>query len=296
MEYKPDICFYHFPCSDGFGAAYAIWNRWPDTEFIPINHGDPISVSQYKDKHVLFVDFSVKENAMKDMNASAKSIVVLDHHASAEKALSYFTKFDGHLKDLEAAMEEFYDDVYVHFNMNRSGAALAWNFANPGTFMPWAIRYIEDRDLWKWEYDESKAFDLATASKPKDFEYWRDNIISNNDTYNLVREGEAILSYQESLIKQIAKNAYIDIFVDGYNAGHAVWHVNTSVLQSEVGNYLINLYPDTPFVAVWNETKDGKIRYSLRSEAGRADVSLIAASLGGGGHAAAAGCMKEKKL
>ena len=27
---KPDICIYHGGCDDGFGAAWAVWKRWPD--------------------------------------------------------------------------------------------------------------------------------------------------------------------------------------------------------------------------------------------------------------------------
>ena len=36
---RPDICIYHFPCADGFTAAWAIRTRWPDIEFVPGVYG-----------------------------------------------------------------------------------------------------------------------------------------------------------------------------------------------------------------------------------------------------------------
>lgn len=53
---KPDICIYHGGCADGFTAAWAVWKRWPDVEFVAGIHGDP--PPDVTGKHVLIVDFS----------------------------------------------------------------------------------------------------------------------------------------------------------------------------------------------------------------------------------------------
>lgn len=38
-QWSPDVCIYHGGCDDGFGAAWAIWRRWPKCEFVPGYYG-----------------------------------------------------------------------------------------------------------------------------------------------------------------------------------------------------------------------------------------------------------------
>ena len=299
MTYKPDICFYHSPCSDGFGAAYAIWHRWPDTEFVPINHGEPINSGTIRGKNVLFVDFSLKKDKIWAMAQLAKSVIILDHHKSAEHELKDFGTFNGELIDLEDTLSYEHNNVVAHFDMLHSGAVLAWRFANPHEEIPQALLYIEDRDLWKWELSGTKEFGLATASIPFIFETWRDYVISNSDTHELVRQGEAIVEYEDKLVRQIVGNAYHDTLWQadekGNRYGHEAIFCNTAVLQSEVGNALLKAHPTAQFATIWYIDDKGNTRYSLRSCEGRADVSIIAAEFGGGGHKFAAGFIVEKQ-
>ena len=57
---------------------------------------------------------------------------------------------------------------------------------------------------------------------------------------------------------------------------------------SETAHQLLKKYPDAPFAACKVHAYGG-ITYSLRSEEGREDVSIIATKNGGGGHRNAAG-------
>src|SRR5688572_2371816 len=82
LMWKPDVCVYHGDCDDGFGAAWAIWLRWPDIEFVPGKYGEPLP--DMTGKHVLFVDFSAKRPEIEAMAKVAKSIVIIDHHKTAE--------------------------------------------------------------------------------------------------------------------------------------------------------------------------------------------------------------------
>ena len=36
-----NLVLYHYPCQDGFTAAWAVWRSSPDWEFYPAKHGDP---------------------------------------------------------------------------------------------------------------------------------------------------------------------------------------------------------------------------------------------------------------
>lgn len=288
--YSPDVCIYHSSCQDGFTAALAIWSKWPNIEFYGASHGDPIDLEHIRGKNVLFVDFSLKKDKIWAMAQFAKSVVILDHHKSAEAELADFGTFNGKLSDLEHLLNYEHNNVVTHFDMMCSGAVLAWQFAFENhEYVPYSYQLVEDRDLWNWKYDDTKPFTLALSFVPPVFETWEKIMFSRDAIEGLVIQGEAVLEYQQVLINQIVKNAYWSTKFEG----HKVIECNTPVLQSEVGNALIKAHPDADFAAVWYISEKNATKYSLRSEDGRADVSVIAAQYGGGGHRNASGFIME---
>src|SRR6267142_5992911 len=106
-----DICIFHGNCDDGFGAAFAVWKRDGDcVDYHPGIYGKaPPDVTGMD---VAIVDFSYKRSVMKDLAARAKSILVLDHHKTAEADL--------------AGLSDECQNVEVVFDMFRSGAVMAW--------------------------------------------------------------------------------------------------------------------------------------------------------------------------
>ena len=68
---------------------------------------------------------------MAQIEAKVSKLVVLDHHKSAAEKLTGYQCRCG----------------VVHFDMNKSGARLAWEFFHPDKPVPGLIRYIEDRDI-----------------------------------------------------------------------------------------------------------------------------------------------------
>ena len=53
----PTVVLYHAECADGFGAAWAIWNRFPTARFIPVKHGNPPPPG-LQGQRIVIVDFS----------------------------------------------------------------------------------------------------------------------------------------------------------------------------------------------------------------------------------------------
>ena len=61
----------------------------------------------------------------------------------------------------------------THFDMNHSGARLAWDYFHPGKEPPKFINYIEDCDLWAWKlywrvgisYSTSAVLDVPSRNK-----------------------------------------------------------------------------------------------------------------------------------
>ena len=36
QPHVPDVVLYHAECMDGFGAAWALWKRFPEARFVPV--------------------------------------------------------------------------------------------------------------------------------------------------------------------------------------------------------------------------------------------------------------------
>ena len=179
------VVYYHANCPDGFGAAWCFWRKFKDNaEYIPVKHGDlPEDVT---DCYVYVVDFSFPEEILLEMKERAKRVIVLDHHISAQKKLSHLS--------------------FCHFDMSHSGAYLAWAYLFGSDEVPTLIRYIEDRDLWKWEYPDSKIILSAIDTYEKTFEKWEEihNLLNSIDGYNGLRsDGLAILRYKNMLIQKM---------------------------------------------------------------------------------------------
>ena len=75
----PDIVLYHAECSDGFGAAWAIWKQYPNAIFMPVKHGIP-PPPDLKDHRVVIVDFSYTRPILETMASETKELLILDHH------------------------------------------------------------------------------------------------------------------------------------------------------------------------------------------------------------------------
>lgn len=258
----PDVCIYHGGCDDGFGAALAIWKRdgW-SVDYVPATYQEPPPDVIGKD--VAIVDFSYKRPVMIELARQAKSVLVLDHHKTAQA-------------DLEGLSAEC-PNVTVEFDMARSGAVMAWQYFHPGKPAPVFFEYLQDRDLWHKRLPNSDEFTMALRSYPQDFEVW-----DKLDVPTLIAEGGAIHRYYRTLVEG-AKNHFYYREIAGYR----VPVVNASLfMASEVAGELAE---GNPFAAVYAESEK-YITWSLRSRApDGTDVSEIAKEFGGGGHKHAAG-------
>src|SRR6266853_158033 len=88
--WKPDACIHHFPCDDGFAAAWVARRKWPDVAIKGTNYGSPFPEVDITGKNVLIADFSYKPDVLQTLVARASSIVILDHHKTAEADLTAF--------------------------------------------------------------------------------------------------------------------------------------------------------------------------------------------------------------
>lgn len=263
---------YHGNCFDGFGAAYALWTVYgKDAVYIPALYGNP-PPEVPADADVIMVDISYRRDVMKAFRAKVNSLVVLDHHKTAQAEL--------------AGLDQEIDATII-FDMNHSGAYLAWKYCHEEeSSIPLLLLYVEDRDLWRHNMSGSREVHAALTSYPFDFELWRE--FTQNDIEELINEGYVIMRAMKTQIDIITKN------VVWYTIGnYYVPVVNTTAYFSEVAHRLLEMFPAAPFSAYYIDRADYR-QWGLRSEDHRVDVSEIAKLYGGGGHRNASGFETKK--
>lgn len=279
---------YHANCYDGFGAAWAAWKRLDNkAEYFPVSYGNappPMELNSV----VYLLDFSYPRDVLLALTEKMYHVTVLDHHKTAEVELAGLGR-PAHRFDVEPAFTP--PGLYVKFDLEESGASLAWEYFYelPKSGQHWTpelVKYVRDRDLWKFAMPCSREVHAWLRSHPFGFKLWDwlNYCLTDDGQYHvLVAEGKAILrSVDQQIVVMCQYPNWIEL------GGHRVPCVNATVHFSEVGDYLCQQYPEVPFAAYYLDHNDGKRQWGLRSRGGF-DVSAIAKQYGGGGHAAAAG-------
>ncbi len=95
------------------------------------------------------------------------------------------------------------------FDMERSGAGMAWDFVHadlgPLRARPRLVDLVEDRDLWRFRHgDDSRFLHLALTSGETSFQRWED-ACEFVDAF--VARGQAISAYRDMLVAEIAAPA-----------------------------------------------------------------------------------------
>lgn len=300
MTLKP-LCIYHGHCDDGFAAAWAVRKAVGPKlfEFYPgVYQQEPPDVTG---RHVLLVDFSYKRPVLMQMAAKARSIVILDHHKTASEDLSGFREPApfAEWKDAETPkVEGDPEAIAALFDMNRSGAGMAWDFFHNQP-RPEFINYVEDRDLWRKTLPGGDEFTIALRSYPQDFAIW-DALVAAG-AKSLIDEGHSIQRYYRQRVEELKRSSYlaeVKIRGTGETAGLIKWKIKVAnapyFAASEVAGELAGS-EDVDFGACYFEVSPGRWQYSLRSR-GEFDVSAVAKRFGGGGHKAAAGFTVDKPV
>lgn len=268
--------WYHADCPDGFTAAWIAWKIYSDAKFVAVKYQEP-PPPYSPDDGILILDFSYPDEVLAKIKSEVRLLEVLDHHKTAEHVAKYGI-----------------------FDITKSGARLTWEWFNHYAYVPDFVKYIEDRDLWKWALHDSQEINAFIGSYDFTFENW-DHISTNWNFESFRQQGEAILR---------AKNRYIQTILSNIrpfkipNDDTWYWAVNSPIFQSELGHELAQrnahlmphpFYDDEPkpiivqagIGVVYWATLTGR-SYFLRS-IGDIDVSKIAKKYGGGGHKNAAG-------
>lgn len=263
---------YHGYCADGFSAAIlakkSLVRSGCRVSLFPARHGAPPHPAIAKHDGIVVVDFCYPADIMAQLASSVKEgqFLCLDHHATARPILE--------------------GQSWGVFDTNRAGVELAWDQFQEGPY-PSVVKWIADRDLWRWSCPESRAFGRALAQEPWDEARWSHLLFhaSESELQEMVRKGSIIDEYVSSLTGAMARKA-IPLVLDDQEG----WAVEApGAFASDVGAVVSE--QKRSFAAVWQITEEGRtLEVRLRSsDANIANVAVLAEKYGGGGHPRAAG-------
>lgn len=259
------LVIYHGNCIDGFTAAWALWTRFGDeAEYMPAHYG--LEPPDVRGRDVYMVDFSYPREQLLRMYDLADSLLVLDHHKTAQDDLNGL--------------------AFAQFDMDRSGAGMAWDWAFPDTRRPWLVNYVEDRDLWRFRLESSKAINAYVSTVPQTFADW--DRVARHGAIEAVSRGSSVLAYIDRYVREMSEQANETSW-----DSHPIPIVNAPYINTS--ELVGSLAEGKLFAIGWFQRGDGKYQYSLRSR-GEFDVSEVAKQHGGGGHKNAAGFVSDERV
>ena len=298
------IVLYHKNCPDGYGAALALYKKFnlkdiiydkekdilydPEKKafFIPSNHDTQFRrlkdiLEKYSnEKFILYsVDFYTDKLLDIAKNEKIEKIYIYDHHKTAKERLE------------KGIFEKVKDKITFFYDQDKSGATLTWEKVMGE--IPEIMKYIEDRDIWKWSikdsdkvlaYLDTKIFNTKFPDEIfKELVKLTENFSKEKEKYKNL--GKAMLDFKKATIFKICSNLHYLVFPKG----EKLYAVNSPVFRSEIGDVLSKVLKDVICIySIYPTEEDTFVLVSLRSKNQKA--KKIAEKYGGGGHPNASGC------
>lgn len=267
MLLKPEDCVvvYHADCADGcMSAAVAYTKLGSGATYLAYSHDmEAPGPTLVGDKTVYILDFAFSKKDTKALQEYCFPVLI-DHHETA-------------IQKLRGVLD------LSHCSINNSGAVLTWKYFYANTAIPEMVRYVQDRDLWRFAMPDSEVISDGLNSYVFDYVQWVSILKNWATSKDLIKQsGVAIGLFKGNIIySAIHKAEKVDM------DGISTLTTNSAAVQSEIAHRLAIAFPPMGICWSWDGFK-GLYRVSLRS-IGPLNVAEIAASHGGGGHQNAAG-------
>ena len=256
----------HHNDADGFGAAYAAmqkFGRGKNVHYISVDYGQEMPVLD-DGSHLYILDFSYRRDVLDSLVKRMETVMVIDHHKSA--------------------MLDLLDHPNAIFDMNKSGAGLAWDYFNPEKPRPDFINYIEESDLFRFTLPDSRLIRNSIYQVPLDLGAYKKAAKVSMATR--VKEGKIIQKVYDMNLKMGLDVMHV-IEVDEFR----MLAINVCLHMSDYGNLLCKEHiaeHNCDFAGVYYRYTQDAFKFSCRS-IGEFDVSTLCRRFGGGGHKNASG-------
>lgn len=280
------ILIYYHDDNDGSCAAAVAGNYYDRNEFtikfVPINYGkehwneEEIGAAE----KIWLLDFT-SDKMDEFVKVCESKLIWIDHHKTAM----------GNFPDLWSS-----SNIPGIRSIEKAACVLTWEFTHPDyVAIPAVVAYIGDKDIWKFEYVETRAFSagFSLMVKTPDESIW-DVLLSSSSEYEdtvnkMISIGELLLESQSYKIQKSFERGIDCIF---HNLKARL--VNTTGNISELGEFIYKK-PEYDIAIMWQAVED-MVVFSLRSDSGNPDspdCAEIARQYGGGGHRNAAGFQRK---
>jgi oligoribonuclease NrnB/cAMP/cGMP phosphodiesterase (DHH superfamily) len=278
------IVYYHND-PDGIMSGAIVNGKFyeEETVLVPIDYSDDINSVVLKHSmgvhadHIFIVDFSfdeeIVERFLKPCLIKNNGVLHwIDHHESAK------TKY----KDMWNSK-----NIKGLRDTSQSGCMLTWKYLFPTSDIPFAVKLIQDIDLWEFKYDETKPFISGfMLNRPYPDSEFVLNLLFNEDTIyptiSLIEQGTILNKAQVNRVKSVIKNGK-EINFHGYRT----LAINCPVDDSMLGNYACEEL-GYEIGLVWRVKQDN-VTVGLRCTSDDIKVNQIAEQYNGGGHIKASG-------
>lgn len=285
------VVLYHASCTDGAASMWSAWKYFGGSAtYIPVGKESKKRSSILNKclnaSQILMCDMMLEINDIEYLLSCGKTVHLLDHHISNIEKLE------------KLSLAQKYPDTLHDFNdIKKSGGGITWDTLIGGS-RPDIIDYVEDFDLWNWSMPDGDSIHTYLNQFS-----WRNNeeiikIFNELEVLNpshLAARGAPLVEFKDRLISRSlsqAGRAKVDVVTPTEFSRIVMTYdvpiVNTNHFVSEIGN---KLCASESFAIIWQLTKEGEVRLSLRSDEKGENVSNIVQNLGidGGGHFHAAG-------
>lgn len=256
---------YHANCLDGMTSAAIAYQKFGDQATYLPGVYEKLPFNELVDSDVYMLDFTLKEQPLRDLLASGNRVTIIDHHEDPVKSIAH---------------------VPIHelvFDNDESGASLTWGYFFPELEPPRMVTYAKDYDLWKFKHPETNGFIAWLEQFPLNIQDFAKKLQMDDADYAKALEiGTPLYQYKMNLVASIVDQARPCVI-----KGHHGWMVNGPYpLASVIGDQLARKYGT--YAMIWSERADKTVRLSFRATEGIVP-QLIAQALGGNGHKKAAG-------
>lgn len=277
---------YHRNCPDGMMASW-IYLQYcklyksdlKNIVLVPADAGNVPTNLSWDKAHIIMLDISFGKDDLLAIASKASSVLILDHHKTAQTNLS----------------GTFPENVRLVFNMEKCGAQLTWDECFPYLDYPWYVEVVADRDLWRWTFPNSKPLGKYLMDNGYFESHDQLDKVSNWSTAEMTQAiavGKVMLEVDDHNIDMYVKSAILCEF-KAPDKTYRVYLVGCPhKYASDVGHKLSSS-SECDFAVMWRYSFEEDVwNLSCRSSKNRPDIdlSVICSQFGsGGGHKHAAG-------
>lgn len=250
------------------------------------------SPESYKETTVVILDFSFDTDTFELLKNTFERVVMIDHHDTALR------KYEMHGSKIS-----YGENWLIVLDKNHSGAYLSYKHFEqtlsnsnhnsvPDSKIPYVFKLIEDRDLWKFKYEDTDSFHEGMQLVPRDLDEWKKKLQDAEEYQTIITNGSYVVKYRNILcnenIKQQTQRVDICYELGGIKIHKQARCVNTlPTLYSNTGSLLCS-NTDVDLALMWSINESGNVMCGLRSGA-KYNTLPIAEFFGGGGHEFASG-------